>query len=216
MTGYRVMIAADHPLAREAIRTLLEGEPSLEIVAEATNGQEAIELCKELQPDVILMDIRMPVINGLEATRQIKLLFPQIRVVILSVSVDVADLFSAIQVGAQGYLLKNMDPDDWLIYLKALLGDDTEVSRGMADRLFYQFQQGTPSSAPSPDVLTPREREILIHIAAGFTNRQIAEKLFITEHTVKNHVKHLLEKLVLSNRVQLAAYAVQHRLSFAE
>lgn len=216
MTGYRVMIADDHPLAREAIRTLLEGEPSLEIVAEATNGQEAIELCKELQPDVILMDIRMPVINGLEATRQIKLLFPQIRVVILSVSVDVADLFSAIQVGAQGYLLKNMDPDDWLIYLKALLGDDTEVSRGMADRLFYQFQQGTPSSAPSPDVLTPREREILIHIAAGFTNRQIAEKLFITEHTVKNHVKHLLEKLALSNRVQLAAYAVQHRLSFAE
>lgn len=216
MTGYRVMIADDHPLAREAIRTLLEGEPSLEIVAEATNGQEAIELCKELQPDVILMDIRMPVINGLEATRQIKLLFPQIRVVILSVSVDVADLFSAIQVGAQGYLLKNMDPDDWLIYLKALLGDDTEVSRGMADRLFYQFQQGTPSSAPTPDVLTPREREILIHIAAGFTNRQIAEKLFITEHTVKNHVKHLLEKLALSNRVQLAAYAVQHRLSFAE
>lgn len=216
MTGYRVMIADDHPLAREAIRTLLEGEPSLEIVAEATNGQEAIELCKELQPDVILMDIRMPVINGLEATRQIKLLFPQIRVVILSVSVDVADLFSAIQVGAQGYLLKNMDPDDWLIYLKALLGDDTEVSRGMADRLFYQFQQGTPSSAPSPDVLTPREREILIHIAAGFTNKQIAEKLFITEHTVKNHVKHLLEKLALSNRVQLAAYAVQHRLSFAE
>jgi two-component system, NarL family, nitrate/nitrite response regulator NarL len=216
MTGYRVMIADDHPLAREAIRTLLEGEPSLGIVAEATNGQEAIELCKELQPDVILMDIRMPVINGLEATRQIKLLFPQIRVVILSVSVDVADLFSAIQVGAQGYLLKNMDPDDWLIYLKALLGDDTEVSRGMADRLFYQFQQGTPSSAPSPNVLTPREREILIHIAAGFTNRQIAEKLFITEHTVKNHVKHLLEKLALSNRVQLAAYAVQHRLSFAE
>ena len=215
MTGYRVMIADDHPLAREAICTLLEGEPSLEIVAEATNGQEAIELCKELQPDVILMDIRMPVINGLEATRQIKLLFPQIRVVILSVSVDVADLFSAIQVGAQGYLLKNMDPDDWLIYLKALLGDDTEVSRGMADRLFYQFQQGTPSSTPSPDVLTPREREILIHIAAGFTNKQIAEKLFITEHTVKNHVKHLLEKLALSNRVQLAAYAVQHRLSFA-
>jgi two-component system, NarL family, nitrate/nitrite response regulator NarL len=216
MANCRVLIADDHPLAREAIRTLLEGDPSFEIVAEATNGQEAVEFCKDYQPDVILMDIRMPVLNGLEATRQIKLLFPKIRVVILSVSVDVADLFSAIQVGAQGYLLKNMDPDDWLIYLRALLGDNTEVSRGMADRLFYQFQQGMPSSDSSSDVLTPREREILIHIAAGFTNRQIAEKLFITEHTVKNHVKHLLEKLMLSNRVQLAAYAVQNRLSFAE
>jgi DNA-binding NarL/FixJ family response regulator len=159
------------------------------------------------------MDINMPHLNGLEATRQIKKHHPQIKLVILSVSDNVADLFTAIQFGAQGYLLKNLEPDDWLTYLHALLDEDAEIPREMAGRLLHRFQRGGETDGEvSPDVLTPREREILGQVAVGATNKQIAERLVIAENTVKNHMKNVLDKLQLQNRVQLAAYAVRHGL----
>ncbi|NHN30184.1 response regulator [Paenibacillus agricola] len=212
---YRVLIADDHPLARKAIRLLLEPESGFEIVAEATNGEQAVQLCQELLPDLVLMDIRMPGMNGLEATRKIKQLYPHTKIVMLSVSDDVADLFTAIQNGAQGYLLKNMDPDEWLLYLKGLLEDNSEISRGMADRLFQLFRSAPVHAEGSPKQggLTSREYEILACVASGQSNRLIAEQLIITENTVKNHIKNILAKLELDNRVQLTAYAIRHGLT---
>ncbi len=209
---YRVLIVDDHPMARKAIHSMLDEDASFVVIAEGNNGAEAIKLCDELMPDLVLMDIHMPECNGLEATKKIKQKHPHIKVVILSVSDDIADLFSAIQFGAQGYLLKNMDPDDWLAYLHALLEEKTEVPREMAGKLFYQFRQSQAADEPSPNILTPREKEILVYVAAGETNRKIAERLGITEHTVKNHIKNILEKLYLDNRVQVAAYALRHGL----
>lgn len=213
MLTYRVIIADDHPLARQAVRSVLEGEPAFAVVGEACDGDEAVKLCAELKPDIVLMDINMPGTSGLEATRRIKQLYPHIRVVMLTVSDDVADLFTALQFGAQGYLLKNMDTDDWVAYLRALFDETSEVSRQMADRLFHRFRSGQRPDEPPVSVLTPREREILVCVAGGDNNRQIAERLVITENTVKNHIKNILDKLSLENRVQLASYAVRHGLT---
>ncbi|CAG7630543.1 Transcriptional regulatory protein DegU [Paenibacillus solanacearum] len=211
----RVLVADDHPLARQAVRSLIEGEDRFEWIGEAGSGAEAIRLCGELLPDLVLMDIRMQDMNGLEATRRIKQLYPHIRVVMLTVSDDAADLFTAIRYGAQGYLLKNMDPDDWIAYLQGLLDEDGEISRRMADRLLQSFRTAGESSEPEigPGVLSPRECEILSCVSSGQSNRQIAETLVITENTVKNHIKNILAKLELDNRVQLTAYAVRHGLT---
>jgi two-component system nitrate/nitrite response regulator NarL len=212
VTHYRVLIADDHPMARQAIRSLLEQDASFQIIGEAADGEEAYRLCGRLLPDLVLMDISMPVWDGLKATKAVKKTYPQIKVVILSVSDDVGDLITAIQYGAQGYLLKNLEPEDWLSYLHALLDEDAEIPREMASRLLHRFRSGQAENEPAPDVLTPREKEILLCIATGETNREISEALFISENTVKNHIKNILEKLHLSNRVQLAAYAVRHGL----
>jgi two-component system nitrate/nitrite response regulator NarL len=212
LNEYRVLIADDHPMARMAIRSLLEQDPAFQVIGEATNGEEAYRMCGELQPDLVLMDINMPKWSGLEATKEAKKAYPHIKVVILSVSDDVGDLITAIQFGAQGYLLKNLEPDDWIAYLHALLDEDCDISREMATRLFYRFRQEDSDGTPSPDVLTPREKEIVMYVGAGKTNREISDELVIAENTVKNHIKNILEKLQLANRVQLAAYAVRHHL----
>jgi len=205
MNPYRVLIVDDHPLARNAVKSILEMSPNYLVVGEAGNGAEAYELNGQLLPDLILMDINMPVWNGLETTRRIKQQFPSMKIVILSVSDDVADLFAAIQFGAQGYLLKNMEPDHWIDYLDSLFEGKDDVSREMAGKMLYQFRES--KGQEDDQLLTEREKEILAYIANGNTNKQIAEQLCITENTVKTHIKHLLEKLHLHNRVQLASYA---------
>lgn len=211
---YRVLIVDDHPLARKAIRSMLESDDHFFIVGEASSGEEAIRVCGELAPDVVLMDIHMSPMDGLQATRHIKQTYGGIRIVMLTVSDDVADLFTALQFGAQGYLLKNMDPDEWLSYLRALLDDNSEVARGMADKLFGRFRSpGAQTEGPSPHMLTSREQEITAYVAQGDNNRVIAEKLLISEHTVKNHMKNILVKLALENRVQLTAFAIKHGLT---
>jgi len=204
--AYRVLIADDHPLARKAARSVLEADPSFEVVGEASSGTEAIELAGELFPDLVLMDIRMPDMDGLEATRQLKKRFPSLLIVILTVSDAASDLFTALQFGAQGYLLKNMDPDEWLSYLHALLDGNREVPRKFADRLFHRFRAGTGGE----ELLTDREKQVAACVASGKTNRQIAKELGISENTVKNHPKNIMEKLQVDNRVQLTAAAIRH------
>lgn len=219
MKQHSVLIADDHLYARAAIRSLLEEDASFILVGEAVNGKEAFQLCGELSPELVLMDINMPVWNGMEATQQIKRLYPQIRIVILTVSDNIADLFTALQFGAQGYLLKNMEPELWLNYLHSLISNDLEFCRVMAQKVFQQFKTGTmadDSDAIQLDILTCREREIIICVGQGLTNRQIAEKLFISVNTVKNHMKNVLEKLLLNNRAHLAAYAIQHGLIMSD
>jgi two-component system, NarL family, nitrate/nitrite response regulator NarL len=207
---FRILIADDHPHARKAILAMLEDDPYFNIVGQAKNGEEAIEMSQELNPDIILMDIEMPVLNGLEATKFIKEKSPFIKVIVLSVSDNVADLFTAIQYGAQGYLLKNMDPDEWLKYLHSVVEGKSDATRGMAGKLLYQFREKDLQNSTHAQSLTRREKEILLLISNGISNKKIAEQLFISENTVKNHLKNLLEKLELENRVQLAIYAIKH------
>lgn len=210
MVPYRVLIADDHPHARLAIRAILEEDSLFKIIGEAKHGREAIQLCERELPDILLIDIEMPIMDGLEATKLIKEKFPFIKVIILSVSDNVGDLFTAIQYGAQGYLLKNMDPDDWLQYLHSVVDGSSATTRDLAGKLLYQFRERDLQNTPEINSLTPREKEILLLVSDGLTNKQIAEQLFIAENTVKNHIKHLLEKLELENRVQLASYAVKY------
>jgi DNA-binding NarL/FixJ family response regulator len=211
-TPFRVLITDDHPHSRKAIREILDDEPLFTIIGEATNGKEAIELCDMLLPDLVLMDIEMTMLNGLEATKIIKEKNPLIKVIILSVSDDVADLFTAVQYGAQGYLLKNMDPDDWLQYLRSVAEGTSIAARDMAGKLLYQFREADLEHSPTPHTLTVREKEILLLVAKGLTNKQIGQQLFIAENTVKNHIKNLLAKLEVDNRVQLASYATKNGL----
>ena len=210
MENYRILIADDHPHARLAIIEMLEGDSLFSIVGQATNGKEAIEFCEKLLPDILLIDINMPLLYGLEATKIIKGKFPYIKVIILSVSDHIEDLFTAIQYGAQGYLLKNMDPDDWLQYLRSIVAGSNTAAKDLAGKLLYQFRERDLQNAPSISSLTPREKEILLLVSKGLTNKQMAEQLFISENTVKNHMKNLLEKLNLENRVQLASYALKN------
>lgn len=212
--SYRVVVADDHPLARQAICSLLEEDGLFDIISEAVDGMEAVEHCRTLRPDVLLTDINMPELSGLEVTRILKQEDPQLKVVLLTVSDSASDLFTALQYGAQGYLLKNMDPDDWLAYLHALLDDRREVSQDFTERLFQQFKPGgVPHPTGAAMNLTPREQEIVRYVTKGETNRQIAVRLTISENTVKNHLKNILEKLSLDNRVQLTSYAIKHGLS---
>ena len=210
MKNYDLMLADDSLRARQAARMILESEPQFRIVAEATNGIEAVELATEMMPDLILMDINMPLLDGLQATWRIKRDLPYIHVVILSVSDDPADLFEAIRSGAQGYLVKRLAPKDWISYLHGVLDGETPISKDIASRLLAEFkgrvdqQQNVDNINPG---LTARESEILKLVSQGATNREIAGQLFISENTVKNHLKNIMAKLHIRNRTQLAVYA---------
>lgn len=203
MTARRVVLADDNMLSRRAVRSLLGNEAGFEIVGEARDGFEALSLARELGPDLILMDLDMPHCDGLLATRLIKRELPSAKVVILTVSDDAADLFEAIQNGAQGYLLKSLAPADWLKCLRNLANDEAPP-RELVRRILAEF--AAPVSA-SESSLTEREREVLRLVAAAMTNRQVAEALYVSEQTVKNHLKSIMKKLRLKNRVELALYA---------
>lgn len=208
MTTYRVLIADDHELARKGIASILRRDPAFQVVAEAATGSEAVQLALQLRPDLVLMDIRMPD-GGLEATRRIKEQLPQVRVVMVTVSHDANDLFEAIRSGAQGYLLKDLAPDDWTAYLKGIMGEDVPVPRRYSEQVVQRLQMGAPEPTDRLRLLTDREREVLHYVGRGMTNREIAEALGISEYTVKNHVKSILQKLGCENRTQLVRFALE-------
>lgn len=211
MQPFRILIVDDHAHAREGIRDILEEYEDFIIVGEGTNGQEAIELTEKLMPDIVLMDIGMPVMDGLEATKQIKLQFPHVKIVVITVSDDITDLFDALKKGAQGYLLKNLQSEVWYDYLRAFALDEVPMSKEIAFQILKEFPQET--SIKKPDTpLSARELEVLQLVAKGLSNRDISAQLFISEHTVKSHLKNILSKLHLENRVQLTSYAFQNGL----
>lgn len=205
----RVLIVDDHHHAREAVHDILSKEMSFEVIAEGKNGLEAITLTEEWMPDLILMDINMPLMDGLEATKQIKDKFPYVKIVMMTVSDDITDLFEAVKKGAQGYLLKNLSPDSWHEYLKAVAVDEAPMSRELALRLLKEFTTAEKMEVTAHSSITTREREILKWVASGKSNREISDGLSISEHTVKNHLKNIMQKLRMDNRVQLTRYVYE-------
>lgn len=208
---FKILIVDDHLLSRKGISSILSANPMFEVIGEATNGTEALELAKQLMPDMILMDIRMPDCNGLEATRLIKAAIPHVKIIILSVSDDVQDFFEAIKLGAQGYLLKNMEPEYWLDYIVSVAEGEAPISRVLAGKILQEFSIQKPAAPDNK--LSEREKEVLQLISQGLGNKEIGEKLFISESTVKNHLRNILDKLHLQNRMQLIAFAYKHGLA---
>jgi DNA-binding NarL/FixJ family response regulator len=210
----RILLADDHILFRKGLAQLLNSQPDFLVIGEAGDGLEALEKARTLMPDLILMDVDMPRCDGREATRLIKAELPYVVIVILTVSDDEQDLFAAIKNGAQGYLLKKIDPTDLFEQLRGLARGEAALSRLMANKILREFARGEPaSSRPTDGVLTDRERQVLQLVARGLTNREIAEALVIAENTVKNHLRNILTKLHLDNRVQAAAYALRQGLA---
>lgn len=206
----RVMVVDDHALFRDGVKSLLAAR-DIEVVGEAEDGQQAIDKAPALRPDVILMDIRMPVMGGLEATRILKTRMPEIKIVILTVSEDDNDLFEAIKSGADGYLLKSLESAEFFDLLGGLPRGEAAISRPLAGKILRELARREATGAPEsdPDALTEREEEVLRLLADGASNRDIAAVLVISENTVKYHMRHILDKLHLRNRAQVIAYAAK-------
>jgi DNA-binding NarL/FixJ family response regulator len=208
----RVVIADDHPLFRDGLRGLLEAR-GIDVVGEARNGREAFDQARRQRPDVVLMDLAMPEVSGLAATRLISAELPDIKVVILTASDDDADLFEAIKSGAQGYLFKNVDSDEFFRLLNGVAHGEPALTPALARKLLGEFARPAPPTRPSaapPSALTDREREVLDLLVQGVTsNRDLAERLVVTENTVKYHLRNILDKLHVQNRAQVVAYAVR-------
>lgn len=209
-----VIIADDHALFRDGLHSLLEAHGT-EVLAEARNGQEAVELARLHRPDIVLMDLDMPVMNGLDATRLISAELPEVRVVVLTASEDDADLFEAVKSGARGYLPKNLEARELFTFLDGVLKDEPALTPNLARKVLGEFAKG---QAPEPEdpaasSLTDRERDVLELLVQGVTsNRDLAERLFVSENTVKYHLRNILYKLHLKNRAQVVAYAMRHGL----
>ncbi len=215
MTALRILLADDHVLFRKGIAAVLAARPDVEIVGEAGDGLEAIERARETVPDVILMDINMPKCSGLEAVKSIKEEMPHVHIIMLTVSDSDHDLFTAIKNGADGYLLKNLEPEQLFKVLEGIRHGESPISGSVAAKILNEFRQ--QSKPPSPvalpkNELTPREIEVLDLIVEGKTNKEIATDLSIAEDTVKIHLRNILEKLHLQNRIQAAVYAVRQGL----
>ena len=215
MEPIRVLLADDHVLFRKGLASLIDPLEDMEVVGEAGDGREALEKARELMPDLILMDIHMLGWDGLKATRLIKEEMPHVKIVMLTVSDDDKDLFEAIKNGARGYLLKDTEPEELFELLRGVYRGEAPISHLTAARILDEFtrlaQEGDryPSAGES---LTPREKEVLQLVAQGSTNKEIASQLFITENTAKNHLRNILEKLHVQNRIQAAVYAVREGL----
>ena len=204
----RVLIADDHPLFREGVTRLIADQPDMEVVGEASDGLEALVKARELKPDVILLDITMPGSDGVEATRLIKAELPETHIIILTQRDEGETLFEAIHSGAQGYLLKTLRSQQLLDSLRSVMEGGASISPLMAKHLMEEMRHaGPPATGAEIEPLTAREQEILSLIADGSSNQQIADTLYLSLHTVKSHVKNILEKLQVKNRHQAARYA---------
>lgn len=206
-----VLLVDDHALFRAGLASLLKAW-GLDVIGQANNGEEAIKLARELQPDLIFMDITMPVLNGLEATRAIKAEHPDTKIIVLTVSDDEQTLFEAIKSGAEGYLLKNLREEEFAALVENVKNGEPAMSPGLAQKLLHEFARLKEVEHRSgiEQLLTEREQEVLEHVATGQSNKEIAGDLFISDNTVNYHMKNILSKLHLRNRAQVVAWAMEH------
>jgi two-component system NarL family response regulator len=214
----RVLIADDHALFRRGLEMVLDEEQDIDLVGQASDGTEAVARARESLPDVVLMDIRMPKTSGIEAARAMKEAAPSAKIVMLTISDEEEDLFEAIRAGASGYLLKDIPLDEVADAVRAVHGGQSLINPSMAGKLLTEFatlarrdDEERPQQVPAPK-LTEREMEVLKLVARGMNNRDIAKELFISENTVKNHVRNILEKLQIHSRMEAVMIAVREKL----
>jgi DNA-binding NarL/FixJ family response regulator len=212
----RVLIVDDHALFRRGLMLVLESEDGIDVVGEADDGEDAIAKAEQLAPDVVLMDVRMPRVSGIEATRRLAEALPTTKIIMLTVSDEEDDLYEAIKAGATGYLLKEISIEEVADAVRAVTQGQTLISPSMASKLIAEFTNLAKRATDRQQVpvprLTDRELDVLRLVAQGITNREIAEQLFIAENTVKNHVRNILEKLHLHSRMEAVLYAVREKL----
>ncbi len=217
MEAIRVLVVDDHALFRRGIVTVLANQENISVVGEAVNGLETIAKAEELAPDVILMDLNMPQCSGLEATQALQAKAPQVNILVLTVSDNEADLFAAIKFGATGYILKNTEPEELVQAIYHIAQGGVILSPVMATKLLTEFRESGAGARDKNTTaeeanLSPREDEVLRLVSQGATNKEIADSLFISENTVKTHLRNIMDKLHLANRSQAAAYAVKRGL----
>lgn len=213
----KVLVVDDHSLFRRGIIAVLANQENLKVVGEASDGLEAIQKAKEIAPDVILMDLNMPHCSGLEAIQAIETEMPQVHTLVLTISDSESDLFAAMKFGARGYILKNTEPEELIHAILHIARGGVLVSPLMATKLLTEFKDLKVVVEKEPEEkagahLSPREMEVLQLVANGASNKEIGDSLFISENTVKTHLRSIMEKLHLANRSQAAAYAVKRGL----
>ena len=212
----RVLIADDHERFRRGLRMVLEAEDSIEVIAEAADGVEAVSKVEELAPDVVLMDVRMPNQNGIDATRTIREIFPSTRIIMLTVSDDEDDLFDAVKAGANGYLLKEVSIEEVADAVRAVVQGQSLISPSMAAKLITEFgslaRRAQESDMAASPRLSDRELEVLKRVATGMSNEEISAELGLSTPAVRNHVANILVKLQLRSRIESALLAMESRL----
>lgn len=209
----RILIADDHALVREGIRSLISTEPGLRVVGEAVNGAEAVHRCIALQPDVAVMDLVMPEMDGIEAIVRIKAAVPATRLLALTSFSDDDMVFPAIKAGALGYVLKNSPPRDLLLAIRHVHAGEASLDPSVALKVIRELNRPQPAGQPAVGSLSDRETEVLRLVAQGLSNLEIADRLAVSERTMRNHVGSILSKLHLANRTQAALYALRQGLA---
>ena len=212
----RVLVVDDQSMVRAGFRMLLSGQDDIEVVAEASDGTEAVDKAAEHTPDIVLMDVRMPRRGGIDACTAIHETVPSAKIIMLTISDEEADLYEALKAGAMGYLLKEISIEEVAAAIRAVHGGQSLISPSMASKLLTEFasmikKTDDRQQVPTPR-LTDREMEVLKLVAKGLNNRDIAKQLFISENTVKNHIRNILEKLQLHSRMEAVVYAVREKL----
>lgn len=213
MSKIRLLLVDDHEIVRAGLRMLFSAEPEVEIIGEASSGEEAVTAVQSLQPEVVLMDVAMPGIGGIEATRRIKAAHPQVAVLALTMHEDQEYFFEMLAAGASGYVPKRAAPDDLMSAIHIVRQGDVYIYPSLARLLVKDFLHRSEASAPEArEELTPREQEVLTCIAEGYSNREIADALVISVKTVDRHRENIMRKLQLHNRVELVKYAIEKGL----
>lgn len=211
MDAITVMLIDDHRVVRQGLRDFLELQDDIDVVGEAGGGEEGVQLARDLLPDVVLMDLVMPGIDGVETTRRLKTVSPSSKVIVLTSFSDDNKVFPAIKAGAISYLLKDISPEDLAHAIRAAQRNEAVLHPEVAAKLMQEFSAPRPSEAPV-DQLTPREMDVLRLVAKGMSNKEIADTLIISEKTTKTHISNILSKLHLADRTQVAIYALRKRL----
>ncbi len=210
MKNIRVILADDHTVFRQGLKSLLSLEEDIKVVSEAANGKEAIDYAKQMHPDIIIMDINMPILNGLEATKKIKEELPKTKIIILTSQGDDKSIFNLIEAGAEGYLLKDVAAENLVSAIRDVQQGKSILHPEVTQKLLTRFvKKDDPSKSKPQDLLTDREVEVLKALAKGYTNQQIAEELYISQRTVQNHLHNIYNKLGINGRTEAVIYAIQ-------